>query len=65
MLKMVLGMAMDKYDYDPEKLRNYATGDNKNSITARLAALGYPVSSDTVRDYLKEAVEKHGNSKTG
>lgn len=54
LLKIILGMAMDKYNYKPTG-RNTATGGNKNSISAGLELVGLPVSDDTIREYLKKA----------
>ncbi|MFA6163279.1 MAG: hypothetical protein WC685_07610 [Methylobacter sp.] len=55
MLKMLLFMATDAYGYDPDKTRNDLTGDNKNSLSAKMQRVGIDVSNDTVRRYLKEA----------
>ncbi len=59
MLKIIYGMAIDGYGYDANKKRNDATGNNKNSISSRLALLGgdFNVSDDTIRKYLNEAKE--------
>lgn len=53
--KMILGMAMEKYDYDPESRRNSATGENTGSISADLEKAGLPVDADTIREHLKAA----------
>ena len=58
LLKLVLGMAIDCYKYDPEKLRNEATGGNKGSIQAALTRCGLEIDQKTIALYLKEASEK-------
>jgi len=64
LLKLVLGMAMDKYGYDPTVTRNKATGNNNGSIRAGLQSFdGLDVSDDTIRKYLDEAVEQFPNAK--
>jgi len=55
LLRMVLGMAMSKYDYKPGAPRNPATGGNRDSISADLGRLGMPLDADTVRKFIKEA----------
>ena len=55
MLKLIIGMAVDAYDYDP-KARNSATG-GKNGIKVKLAAHGISIDDDTIRKYLTEAKE--------
>lgn len=55
--KMILGMAMEKYGYNPESRRNAATGGNHGSICADLEKAGLPVDPDTIRDHLKAAYE--------
>lgn len=55
MLKLIIGMAIDAYGYDPESQRNEATGANKNSIKAKLEAKGISMNDDTIRKYLNEA----------
>jgi hypothetical protein len=55
LLKIVVGMAMDKYGYDPEAKRQEATGDGPDSICAALSRHGLSVNSDTIRAYLQEA----------
>ena len=56
-LKIMLGMAMDKYGYKPGASKNTATGKNRGSIHAALESFGLNVSDDTIRKYLDEAVE--------
>jgi hypothetical protein len=56
MLKLILGMAIDAYDYNPKASRNSATGD-KNGISAKLATRNINIDPDTVRKYLTEAKE--------
>lgn len=53
--KMILGMAIKKYGYNPESRRNAATGENTGSICADLEKAGLSVDSDTIRDHLKAA----------
>ncbi|MEI6269500.1 MAG: hypothetical protein WCP01_11530 [Methylococcaceae bacterium] len=56
MLKLILGMAMDSYGYDPHtEKRQTATGDNKNGISAKIKTRGISVSNDTILRYLTEA----------
>ena len=57
MLKLIYGMAIDTYGYDPQKTRNDATGTKKNSISSRLKTHGLDVSDTAVRTYLNEAKE--------
>lgn len=54
MLKLILGMAMDAYEYKPDKLRNSLTGE-KNGLSAKLQTVGINVGDDTIRKYLSEA----------
>lgn len=54
---MLLGIAKDKFHYDPKKERNDATGENKYSIKASLERKGYSIGKDTVRKYLRKAVQ--------
>ena len=54
LLKLVIGMAMKGYSYDPTAKKNSAVAD----ITADLALLGLPLGDDTVRKYLKQGNEK-------
>ncbi|HAU1490447.1 TPA: hypothetical protein F8S49_11365 [Legionella pneumophila] len=53
--KMILAMAKEKYDYDPKKSRNNATGGNKYSIKAGAERLGYAIDEDTIRTHLLNA----------
>ncbi|PHQ24782.1 hypothetical protein CLH62_14560 [Marinobacter guineae] len=53
--KIILGMAMAKYDYNPESRRNSATGENAGSISADLEEAGLSVDADTIREHLKAA----------
>jgi hypothetical protein len=55
MLKLILGMAMDKYGYDLGAKKNAATGDNKDGISAKIKTRGISVSNDTILKYLTEA----------
>jgi hypothetical protein len=53
LLKLILGMAIDAYGYNPNA-KNTATG-SKNGISARLATHNIKIDDDTVRKYLNEA----------
>lgn len=55
LLKMVLGMAMSTYDYNPGQTKNRATGENQGSISADLHQRGLTLDADTVRKFIKEA----------
>lgn len=61
LLKMVLGMAISKYGYQPTALRNLATGENKGSINADLQRMGLSLNSDTIRKFLNEANTRFGD----
>ena len=65
LLKLVLCMAIDKYDYDPKASRNDATGENINSISNRvLTKSGFKISSETIKNYLKDAENLIDGEKT-
>jgi hypothetical protein len=51
LLKMILGMAMDSYGYDPVAKKNVATGQ----IVTDLANFGISIDAGTVLKYLKDA----------
>ena len=53
LLKLVIGMAIFGYRYDPLRSKNEATSE----IAKDLVKLGMSVSDDTVRKYLKEATD--------
>jgi len=55
--KMILGMAMDMYKYDPKAKENACTGSNKGSISVSLAEQEFDLDEDTIRKYLKEAAD--------
>lgn len=55
LLKLILGMAIRGYTYDPNHSRNSAIGD----ITKDLQELGIPLDRDTIRKWLKEAALMH------
>lgn len=59
--KLVLGMAMDSYDYDPAAEHNKATGTARGSIAERLSKYGMSLNDGTVRTALKLAAQKHLN----
>ncbi len=54
MLKLIIGMAIHAYSYDPKSNKNTATGD-KNGIRAKLQMHGININDDTIRKYLTEA----------
>jgi len=54
LLKLVIGMAMKGYSYDPTAKKNSAVAD----IAADLALLGLPLGDDTIRKYLKQGNEQ-------
>lgn len=53
LLKLVIGMAMDGYGYDPKAARSPIAKELSN----HLALAGLPLDEDTVRKYLNEAKE--------
>jgi hypothetical protein len=53
LLKMVIGMAVKGYSYDPTAAKSTVPKE----IEGDLAALGITVTDDTVRKYLKRATE--------
>jgi hypothetical protein len=55
MLRLIIGMAMDAYGYNPNSTRNDATGTNNKSIKAGLERKGINMDDETIRKYLKEA----------
>lgn len=55
LLKLILGMAMGAYRYDPNDLRSTATGNNNGSIKADLEKFGLSIDEGTIRKYLKMA----------
>ena len=61
MLKIILGIAVSKYEYQGDASRNTATGENRDSIAADLAKMGIDLDSDTIRRYLNEAWGKFGD----
>ena len=58
LLKILLGIAIKKYSYDPNKSKNPSTGSNAGSIQADLQEIGFEVDNDTIRNYLSEAAKK-------
>jgi hypothetical protein len=60
LLKMVLGMAVDKYGYIPGADKNRASGNNAGSIPAALDNLDLSINPDTVNKHLKEATARFG-----
>lgn len=53
LLKLVIGMAIRGYGYDPKAKKNKAT----NEIAVDLEHLEIHLSDDTIRSYLREAAE--------
>jgi hypothetical protein len=53
--RIILGMAIKKYKYDPDLTRNVATGRNAGSISADLEQAGLTVDSETISKHLKAA----------
>ena len=60
LLRLVIGMAVQGYRFDPLAKRNTAVSE----IADDLAAVGIRIDPDTVRRYLKEAAETVLPSKT-
>lgn len=58
--RMMLGVACDKYGYDPEKARTPTAG----LIAGATQRLGLDVDEGTVRSHLKAAAKKHLNEST-
>lgn len=64
LLKIVLGMAIDAYKYDPDAQKNKATGANYGSIAASLEKIpGLKTEPDTIRKYLTEAAKRYPSAK--
>jgi hypothetical protein len=57
LLRMILGMAMDKYRFDPKGSRQHATAGIARALE-RLEDRGVRVGDDTVRKWLSIAVEE-------
>lgn len=53
LLKLVIGMAVKGYSYDPDAKKNTSVSD----IAADLAVLGLQLDVDTIRKYLKQGAE--------
>lgn len=54
LLKLVIGMAMNRYHYDPKK----GYSDTPKTIEIGINSLGIDITDDTIRKALKEAKEK-------
>jgi hypothetical protein len=63
-LKLIIGMAIDAYGYDPESNKNTATGNNHGSIKAALERVGLSADEKTIIKYLKEAVVRYPEAKS-
>lgn len=61
LLKMVLGMAISKYEYDIKPGRNLASGDSRGSITVDITSRGLALDKATVHKYLQMAVDRFGD----
>jgi len=61
MLAVILGIAVDKYGYSPSRKRNTATGGNRESMNASIERAGLKVHPDTIRGYLKDGMDIHGD----
>ncbi|MCS5711457.1 hypothetical protein [Candidatus Berkiella aquae] len=55
MLKLILGMAVTSFGFNPHDNKNLATGNKPGSIKAELSSIGLAIDEDTIRKYLKEA----------
>jgi hypothetical protein len=53
LLKLIIGIAVAGYNYDPKAKRNDATKD----IADDLVRLDIPLDPDTVRKWLREAAQ--------
>lgn len=56
--KMILGMAISQYGYDPSQSRNSATGSKSGSIESDLDLLGIKLDCESVQKHLKKANER-------
>ena len=54
LLRLVIGMAIDGYGYDPQAKKS----DVPKVVADAISARGMDMTDDTVRKYLKEAVTK-------
>ncbi|MEQ1637651.1 MAG: hypothetical protein ABL903_13250 [Methylococcales bacterium] len=63
MLKLIIGMAIDAYGYDPNNNRNTATGGNKGSIKAGLEKVGLSADEKTIKKYLDDAAKQFPEAK--
>ena len=55
MLKLIIGMAIDAYGYDPTCSRSPLTGGKNTGLSAKLALKDIYITDDTIRKYLNEA----------
>jgi hypothetical protein len=55
LLKIIIGMAIDGYKYDPDDNKNSLTGSKKDSFSDKFNKLGIQITDETIRKYLKEA----------
>lgn len=63
MLKLIIGMAMDAYKYDPDEPRNNATGGSRISIKSALEKYGLSADQKTISKYLNEAAELYPDAR--
>jgi len=57
MLKLIIGMAICFYGYDPKSKRSAVTGETPDSIHADLLKAGFNFDVGSIRKYIKEAKE--------
>lgn len=48
MLKLIIGMAIDNYGFDPMASKNKATGEDSGSIKSALDRAGINIDADTI-----------------
>jgi hypothetical protein len=53
--KIIIGMAMDGYGYDPQDNKSELTGEGPNSLHSILAGQNIDVSSDAIRKHISAA----------
>lgn len=63
MLKLIIGMAIDAYGYDPDNTKNSATGKNNGSIKSSLERVGLSADEKTIKKYLEAAAELFPDAK--
>jgi hypothetical protein len=63
LLKLIIGMAIDAYGYDPTATKNIATGGNRGSIQAGLDRCCLNADQKTIKKYLEAAAELYPDAK--